>query len=91
MKTDDREHIIDDMARAWTSNPHFPVGFLDSAVGIRLLMQRLCEGKLPECEPDRAALAILAGRASCGCVHHAEEGIPCEHDLAMARDGAGKE
>ena len=25
----------------------------------------------------------LAGRASCGCVYHAEEGIPCPHDLAL--------
>jgi hypothetical protein len=22
--------------------------------------------------------------ANCGCVHHAEEGIPCEHDIALA-------
>lgn len=28
------------------------------------------------------AIAIpVAGRASCGCVYHAEDGIPCEHDL----------
>ena len=25
----------------------------------------------------------LAGKAECGCVHHVEEGIPCEHDLAL--------
>jgi hypothetical protein len=28
-------------------------------------------------------LKSLAGRADCGCVHHAEQGIPCEHDLAQ--------
>lgn len=24
-----------------------------------------------------------AGKAKCGCTHHAEDGIPCEHDLAL--------
>ena len=24
-----------------------------------------------------------AGKARCGCVYHAEQGIPCEHDLAL--------
>jgi hypothetical protein len=23
------------------------------------------------------------GKANCGCVHHAEDGVPCEHDLAL--------
>lgn len=27
----------------------------------------------------------LAGQANCGCHYHAEDGIPCEHDLALAR------
>ena len=22
--------------------------------------------------------------ANCGCVYHAEQGVPCEHDLALA-------
>jgi hypothetical protein len=26
----------------------------------------------------------IAGKAQCGCVYHAEEGIPCEHDRALA-------
>lgn len=26
----------------------------------------------------------IAGMATCGCWHHAEQGIPCEHDLALA-------
>mgnify|MGYP003394444004 CR=1 FL=1 len=25
----------------------------------------------------------VAGKANCGCVYHAEEGIPCPHDLAL--------
>ena len=29
-------------------------------------------------------LAHLVARADCGCVYHAEQGIPCEHDLALA-------
>ena len=24
--------------------------------------------------------------ADCGCVYHAEEGIPCPHDLALMRE-----
>ena len=28
----------------------------------------------------------IAGKANCGCVHHAEEGIPCEHDIALAKE-----
>jgi hypothetical protein len=27
--------------------------------------------------------------ANCGCVAHAEQGIPCEHDLALARERHG--
>jgi len=27
----------------------------------------------------------IVGIASCGCVYHAEEGIPCEHDIALAK------
>ncbi len=26
----------------------------------------------------------IAGRAKCECVHHAEDGIPCHHDIALA-------
>lgn len=26
----------------------------------------------------------IAGKANCGCVYHAEEGIPCPHDIALA-------
>jgi hypothetical protein len=30
-----------------------------------------------------------AGKAQCGCVYHAEDGIPCEHDRELAeRTGA---
>lgn len=47
-------------------------------------MHALLDGKAPESDADRAALQVLAGRADCGCVYHAEEGIPCEHDLALA-------
>jgi hypothetical protein len=25
----------------------------------------------------------VAGRAQCGCVYHAEEGVPCVHDLEL--------
>lgn len=25
----------------------------------------------------------IVGKANCGCVYHAEEGIPCEHDIAL--------
>ena len=25
----------------------------------------------------------LSGRANCGCVHHAEDGTPCVHDLGL--------
>ncbi len=31
----------------------------------------------------------LAGKASCGCVYHAKDGIPCEHDLGYAAGRAG--
>lgn len=27
---------------------------------------------------------VIAGEADCGCVYHAEDGIPCEHDKALA-------
>ncbi len=30
--------------------------------------------------------AELSAQANCGCVHHAEDGIPCPHDLARAFD-----
>ena len=30
------------------------------------------------------AIRECVGKANCGCVHHAEEGIPCEHDLELA-------
>ena len=29
-------------------------------------------------------LKSIAGQASCGCVFHAEDGIPCSHDIALA-------
>lgn len=29
-----------------------------------------------------AAELAVAGKACCGCVYHAEQGIPCKHDLA---------
>jgi len=35
----------------------------------------------------------IAGMASCGCWYYAEQGIPCEHDLALAgvvNDGADR-
>lgn len=35
----------------------------------------------PNSEPARR----VVGQAKCGCVHHAEEGIPCEHDLALLK------
>lgn len=25
----------------------------------------------------------VVGKATCGCVYHAEEGLPCIHDLAL--------
>jgi uncharacterized protein YbaR (Trm112 family) len=31
----------------------------------------------------------VIAKANCGCVHHAEEGIPCLHDIALARQQAG--
>ena len=27
-----------------------------------------------------------AGIANCGCVYHAEQGIPCDHDIALAEE-----
>lgn len=27
----------------------------------------------------------IVGIAPCGCIYHAEEGIPCEHDIALAK------
>jgi hypothetical protein len=40
-------------------------------------------------EAHSTPLAIIkidprAGKANCGCVYHAEEGIACEHDIALA-------
>ena len=29
-----------------------------------------------------------AGKANCGCVFHAEDGIPCRHDLALIEGGS---
>ncbi len=26
----------------------------------------------------------IAGKANCGCVHHAQGSIPCEHDIDLA-------
>lgn len=28
----------------------------------------------------------VVGKAKCGCHYHAEEGIACEHDIALARE-----
>lgn len=30
------------------------------------------------------AIRDCVGKANCGCVYHAEDGIPCEHDLELA-------
>ena len=30
----------------------------------------------------------VAAKANCGCVYHAEQGIPCEHDLALLEQDA---
>jgi hypothetical protein len=30
----------------------------------------------------------IAGKAKCGCWYHAEDGIPCEHDIALANHSA---
>ncbi|NTV44509.1 MAG: hypothetical protein HGA67_02310 [Candidatus Yonathbacteria bacterium] len=30
--------------------------------------------------------ANIAGKASCGCAHHTEDGIPCHHDIALFRE-----
>lgn len=27
----------------------------------------------------------IAGKADCGCVYHAEDGIPCPHDIELAK------
>ena len=31
----------------------------------------------------RACDEEIVGKANCGCVHHAEEGIPCRHDIIL--------
>lgn len=31
----------------------------------------------------RSSVSDLAGKADCGCVYHAVDGTPCEHDLAL--------
>lgn len=33
---------------------------------------------------EAAPAPEIAGRANCGCVYHAEQGIPCKHDLELA-------
>ena len=39
---------------------------------------------------EREADLRIAGQANCGCVHHAEQGIPCLHDFQLAeQNGAG--
>ena len=35
-----------------------------------------------ELEMPALDMAVI-GKADCGCVHHAEDGIACEHDLAL--------
>lgn len=35
-------------------------------------------------EDEQGAFVQVAARSNCGCVHHAEEGIPCSHDLESA-------
>lgn len=32
-------------------------------------------------------LKAVTGKATCNCVYHAEQGIPCEHDLALLKRG----
>jgi hypothetical protein len=45
---------------------------------------RYCPGL---CCPLHGGPPNPVGKADCGCVHHAEDGIPCEHDLKeMNRD-----
>jgi|GEM_PF-5650741 len=34
--------------------------------------------------PESPQREVIAGQAQCGCVYHAEQGIPCEHDKALA-------
>lgn len=41
----------------------------------------LQRGSCPRCAEDRIAARLPM--AACGCVYHAEQGIPCEHDLAL--------
>lgn len=35
-------------------------------------------------EDEQGNRIQIAGQAKCGCVHHAEEGLSCEHDLRLA-------
>lgn len=30
---------------------------------------------------------VIACTAECGCIHHAEDGNPCEHDIALWEAG----
>ena len=36
-----------------------------------------------------ARVTPVAGVARCGCVHHTQDGTPCEHDLGYAAGRAG--
>lgn len=33
---------------------------------------------------EAAPVSEIAGLANCGCVYHAEQGVPCKHDLELA-------
>lgn len=39
---------------------------------------------VPAAELLEAEDRFIAGKANCGCYYHAEKGIPCEHDRALA-------
>ncbi|MEK7576358.1 MAG: hypothetical protein AAB482_01555 [Patescibacteria group bacterium] len=45
-----------------------------------------CDGVIDERTPEQVAADLaIVGRANCGCWYSAEQGIPCEHDIALAR------
>lgn len=40
-------------------------------------------GIIPANAAAREAGESVLGKASCGCVYHAEDGVPCIHDLKL--------
>jgi hypothetical protein len=69
--------------RRW---PHFADTF-DRSDSLEEFLQKTIRYKHDQVEflayYLEALKSSVAGKANCGCVHYAEDGIPCEHDLAL--------